>query len=965
MFHRFPTLRKQSGMERLLNCKESKLRVSFFVCLGAAIALSCLYRFTHQPFRDVRIAVDHAPPYQMFGKDGKAQGISVDVIGEAARRIGIHVTWAPTDLQPSRSLLEGVANIWPALARTEKRDRLFHFTEPWLRNDYCLITLQKDNNNEPSPPVLPSTVPIAHLRNTVHAALVARHFPLNALLEKPSRAEVLQAVCRGEAGAGFTETRFLDSALLNRPAGCESAALQVTKIPGVQRDLALMSTKDFAREADAIRAEMNRLAEEGGIAQSLDRWALFSSAETQSIFALEQSKRLGRSLEYGVVALITLLGVMFWQTARKTVAERRYQELFELNPYPSWIYDQDTLRFVDVNEIAVQHYGYSREQFLSMKITDIRPAEDVPLLEANLLQVKTGRQSGMWRHQKSDGTLIWVEITSRDVTSTEGQTRLVIASDITEQKRQREELEQAKEAAESATRTKSAFLANMSHEIRTPMNGVIGMTSLLLETSLTPEQCQFVETIRSSGESLLEIISDVLDFSKIEAGKLHLEQIEFDLYDICEECLELVSITARRKGIAIETALADNLPDSLVGDPVRIRQVLLNLLSNAVKFTEAGWVALQVTAEMKDDQCQVRCVVEDTGIGISPEANQRLFQSFTQADSSTTRQFGGTGLGLTISKRLMEVMGGEINFESQIGAGSKFWFSLTLPIGKQRKFAQMEAVLAGKRVLVVDDSSVHRVLVRNYLSLAGVIVDEAESGWEAIEQLRRETKNGADYALAIIDLRMPGMDGLSLARTIRSTPNTAHLRILIVGSYRDTESAEEARRLSIAGFLVKPIRRAHFLQSVTRAITDGPYHPHPFHREQTETLTQNFAKRVLLVEDNPANQQLALLLLSRFGCKTELVQNGREAIEAWTRNQYDLILMDCQMPEMDGFTATREIRKQEGAANHIPIIALTANALEEERQKCFQAGMDDHLPKPFRKKDLEVMLEKWSPEETE
>jgi PAS domain S-box-containing protein len=949
-------LNNRTGAWRSLKIKTVQF-YSLLLLAASLIVFFCFYRITHQHYRPVRVGIDQAPPYQTISLDGKPQGVSVDMIGEAARRLGIQVTWVATKLQPGAALSQGVADLWPALAHTARRDRLFHFTEPWLRNDYCLITLRKDSSSEETS-ALSKEDSIAHLPNSVHTALVGRYFPLHPLIERPSREEILKAVCRGEANAGFTETRFLDSALLNRPPGCESAALRVTRVPGVQRDLSIVSTQSFAPEADAIRTKMNQLAAEGLLAASLDRWALFSSAETQSIFALERSRWLGRELSYAVAVLLALLLVMFWQTARKTRAERRYQELFELNPYPAWIYDLHTLRFVDVNEVAVQHYGYSREQFLSMRITDIRPAEDVLPLQRNIQKIEGHKYTGIWRHIKRDGTPVWAQITSHDVRSTKGKTRLVIAADITEQKRQREELEQAKEAAESAAKMKSIFLANMSHEIRTPMNGVIGMTSLLQETTLNPEQCQLVEAIRSSGESLLEIISDVLDFSKIEAGKLHLEQIDFDLYDICEECLELAVVEARQKAITIEANLTDRLPDALRGDPLRIRQVLLNLLSNAVKFTEAGSVILRLSAETADGQCSVKCTVEDTGIGISREAGQRLFHSFTQADSSTTRQFGGSGLGLTISKRLVDLMGGEIGFDSQPGQGSRFWFTLKLPVGAQQHFAETQAALRGKRVLVVDDSPIHRTVARNYLERAGALATEADSAKAALQQLQAAAEAARPYALAVIDLQMPEMDGLALAHAIRENDRVADTPLLIVGSYRDAESAEQARQLQIGGFLVKPIRRAHFLQTAGRIAAYGSA---ARSSSEKRAAPPSITKKVLLVEDNPANQQLALLILSRFGCEAKLAQNGREAIEAWQRSRYDLILMDCQMPEMDGFTATREIRKREGeGGEHIPIVALTANALEEERQKCFEAGMDDHLSKPFRKKDLGTMLEKWS-----
>ena len=472
----------------------------------------------------------------------------------------------------AQALLKGVADIWPAVARTPERERQLHFTEAWIRNNYCMVSFRGRGGTR-----LPPTAPVAHLNNIVHKALVTRFYPQNPKIVERDRSEIVRAVCRGEAAAGFMETRFLDSALLERPKGCETAVLEVSIVRGAQLDLAMMARPEFAREADALRTEINELARNGEMAASLDRWSPFSSAETQSIFALQQTREFNRWMEYGVAGLLAIILIVLWQAGRTWLAERRYRELFELNPFPSWIYDVDTLHFTDVNQVAVDRYGYSREEFLAMKITDIRPPEEGEKLLENM-GTTTGRmqQSGPWKHLKKDGTMLWADITSHDVVSAHGRTRLVIADDVTERKRQREELEQARDAAEVAMKTKSTFLANMSHEIRTPMNGVIGMTALLLDTNLSAEQHQLAETIRSSGEALLEVINDILDFSKIEAGKLHLEQIPFDLQNLCEECVDLIAVEAKRKELTVETSFDGAMPETVVGDPLRVRQVLLN-----------------------------------------------------------------------------------------------------------------------------------------------------------------------------------------------------------------------------------------------------------------------------------------------------------------------------------------------------------------------------------------------------
>ena len=428
-----------------------KLVIAAVLAILAAVLLSIHYR--DRPLKLVRVGIDQAPPYQMVGKDGNVYGVSVDMLGEAARRLGMEIVWVPTREQPAPALLKGVADIWPAVSRTRDRERKLHFTEAWIRNNYCMVSLRGGGGGH-----LPPTVPVAHLNNAVHKAPVTRFYPQNPKIEKHDRSEIIRAVCQGETAAGFMETRFLDSALLDRPKGCETAVLEVSIVRGAQLDLAMMARPEFAREADALRTEINELARNGEMAASLDRWSPFSSAETQSIFALQQTREFNRWMEYGVAGLLVVILIVVWQAIRAWVAERRYRELFELNPFPSWIYDVDTLRFMDVNQVAVDRYGYSREEFLAMKITDIRPPEESQKLLENVGKTSGRMQkSGPWKHLKKDGTMLWVDITSHDVVSAHGRTRLVIADDVTERKRQREELEQARDAAEVAMKAKSSF----------------------------------------------------------------------------------------------------------------------------------------------------------------------------------------------------------------------------------------------------------------------------------------------------------------------------------------------------------------------------------------------------------------------------------------------------------------------------------------------------------------------------
>jgi len=651
--------------------------------------------------------------------------------------------------------------------------------------------------------------------------------------------------------------------------------------------------------------------------------------------------------------------------AELRASEEHFRALFDESPVACVIQDSE-FRILRTNTAFTRLLGYSADEIRGVDAVKLAHPDDVQAMlaarTASLGDSSNGPQVFERRFLRRDGEIVWTRVqVIRFVDRGGGVARLCVLQDITAALSHEQALRDAKEVAESASRAKSQFLANMSHEIRTPMNGVLGMTELLLGTHLSPKQRRFAEAVYRSGESLLEIINDVLDFSKIEAGKLELERVDFNLRTLVEDVFELLAPRAHEKRLELACRIRPEVPAIVVGDPTRLRQILTNLVGNAIKFTEQGEVVVTVAASPDGARQRIHFEVRDSGIGMRPEAVAKLFAVFMQADQTMSRRYGGTGLGLAISRQLVEMMGGSINVESKVGEGSVFRFDTVMASGSPSAINVPLPTdrLQGKRVILAEDNPTNRSIVQAQLQTFGMQVATAENGAQALELLRAAARSATAFDVAVIDMKMPVMDGLTLATELRRDPQLAGTRLVMLTSLADGEETRLAHAAGIEVHLAKPVRQQELINALASVLGSRPA------EDAARAAGQRFnGLAVLLAEDNPINQEVTRVMLEEIGCDVHIAENGRLALEALSLRRYDLVLMDCQMPEVDGFEALRRLRddmtRAFATARDVPVVALTANALAGDAERCLAAGFSDYLAKPFKQQQLFDLVQRWA-----
>ena len=683
-----------------------------------------------------------------------------------------------------------------------------------------------------------------------------------------------------------------------------------------------------------------------------------------SIIHVSQNATVNRDENGNVVSYY---GTVEDITERKRALEEvretreRYRQLVE--NANDIIYRSDAYgHFTYVNPTARKILGYTEEELIGKHFTDLIPPDHRELAQAFYqvqFQTRTPNTYFEFPVLAKNGETVWMGQNVQTVVTGEWVLGFqAVARDISERKRMEAELAQARDAAVASARLKSEFLANMSHEIRTPMNGVIGMVDILLGTLLSSDQRDCAVTIRHSAEALLSLVDDILDLSKIEAGKLTIKQADFDLDELIDSITDVFAERAAAKGLKFRALIYPDVHRHLHGDALRLRQVLLNLVGNAVKFTETGEVCLSIMREAESgDQVDLWFLVNDTGIGINAGDQERLFSPFVQADGSTTRKYGGTGLGLAISKQLVDMMGGRIGVASVAGEGSTFWFTARFSKDMGPEVSMSHAALSSVRALLLDSNELNRLVLRRHLNSSSVQAEEASSAETALETLREAAQAGKPFDVIVLEMQLAGTDGISIARSIHADPMIGDTPIVLVTAIgRRKSDLEFFKSEDIDAFVMKPVRRAQLASAIARVARRPVQEISP---QPAESSQQPQEKRILVVEDNIINQKVAMGQLRVLGYDATVVASGTEAIEIVRSRSFDLILLDCQMPDIDGYDVARTIRSMEQKSRRVPIIAMTAHTMDGEREKCLAAGMNDFLSKPVSMQRLGTVLAQW------
>lgn len=708
-----------------------------------------------------------------------------------------------------------------------------------------------------------------------------------------------------------------------------------------------------------------------------------SGEETPSIYESEGVSTDGKTVPIELNASLieyegrpALMAIVRDITERKRAeeelkeSEAKFKNLFDSARDGIDIVDTETHKIYMSNKAFCQMLGYDENETVGLSIKDIHPEKDMSYVMEqfdNLVREGIELVTDIPVKRK-DGSIFYADITATPIKMS-GRTYVMgNFKDITERKLEGAKLRKAKEEAEEANRLKSEFLANMSHEIRTPMNAIIGMTDITLNTELTNEQCEYLNIVKESSYSLLGLLDDILDLSKIEAGRVELESIDFDLRATFESITDTLAPRASDKGLELTSFIQRSVPPLLRGDPVRLRQILLNLVGNAIKFTENGEVVSRVELlEETVDRAKLIFSVTDTGIGIPEEKQSKIFESFIQADGSTTRKYGGTGLGLSISKRLVEMMEGKIGVKSQPGKGSRFWFTVTLEKQKDNQDFRPSPTyldLNHRRILVADDNKTSRTVLVKILTSLGCFCQAVENGTQAIEVLKKAAQESVSFDIALLDMQMPERNGEETLRAIKGDPEIKSVPVVILTSVGERGDAARLEALGCAGYLLKPVKQPQLSDTIATILNQKQNQVKgntiPLVTRHTVAEQKYRRARILVVEDNPMNQKLAVTVLQKAGYGVDAVENGLKAIEALKRSCYDLIFMDIQMPEMDGFEATKTIRAMEGDNQYTPIIAMTAYAMKGDREICLQEGMDDYISKPVNAQEVIHIIQKWT-----